>query len=379
MIRRMMHPSVLGQGVSLVASVLLIALFSRSLLTADYAVYVMATALWAIGNAVIGTAIGTRVAREAANGVRNIDVFRSEIGFTLITSTAIGGYVYFATQDLSQSFLSGLTMLSFVISEVRIAFEIGRKDFRKYLVLLSIKALIPIAIFYICGSIIGFGLDLALVATSMGNLVLASIWPRVWGRMVNHSSESFGRSVGILNLGLWIVASADRILMERFADAFALAIYALTYGLLDKGFRALSNSMVTRFLGDALKSGHPQLPKSFYVGTAGLAIFAVPCAVIGAELVSGGRYVPGWGLSAVISAALLFMVWSTPGYLMILRQASFQTSIVAICAIAIINIISNLVTIGKFGSIAAAINSLISYILWFIWIVKKSRVEIIKS
>jgi O-antigen/teichoic acid export membrane protein len=219
----------------------------------------------------------------------------------------------------------------------------------------------------------GLDLYLAIMATTFGNLLPALFWIRGYGLPVWQNPGLNGYAVGTVNLGLWVIASADRVILERLAIPVVVATYALTYGLLDKGFRSLANIMVTRFLGDAFSTGNLRIPRKFYGVTSAGAVVSVPLAVILSDLVSAGAYVLDWRITTILTMALLFMVWSTPGYLLLLRRGRFRTSVCVVLLLATINIVMNLLLAQQLGALGAAGSSLVSYLTWFIWTKLASR------
>ena len=64
-------------------------------------------------------------------------------------------------------------------------------------------------------------------------------------------------AVGVTNLALWLLASADRVILANYVLT-ALATYAALYGLLDRVFRSLANAEVQRCLPQLLPTRPPR-------------------------------------------------------------------------------------------------------------------------
>lgn len=358
----------LAQLVSTVSAVLVVVILSRLLSNEDYADYAVVTAIWSIGNAVAGSGIGTRLARMSAAGCKQITFKISELVLMLSVSTIAGLYVAWLRTSYVEGLLAALCMLTFPLAEASISFEVGAERFQRYLFLLSLRVVVPIVILALAALTGPIQLIHAFISVAIGNICCLMPWFRRWSaeRYVGPSYAS--HFVGAINLGLWIIASADRIVLGNQVPPSQLAVYALTYGLLDRFYRALSNAFITRSLGPSY-NGRRVVPHwKYYV--ASLLIFAtcIPATKWGTELVSDGRYSPDFLLVALISGAGLLMFWSAPHYVSLLATGRYKASLLVVSFIACANVCGNLALGEAFGVIAAASISLSSYFAWFLWL-----------
>lgn len=362
-----------AQMISAFSAVVVVAILSRLLSSEDYAHYAVVTAIWAIGNAVVGTGIGTRVARMAGEGSTKILFRLSELVLALAVSVVCGGYVVWLTDSYFSGALAAGCMLTFVLAEASISFEIGARRFRRYLLLLVLRVVTPLLVLSFAAAMGSISLTLAFLSVMVGNVASLVPWLRRWstGRYIGPSYSS--HMVGALNLGLWVIASADRVLLESLVQPTALAVYAVTYGLLDKFSRSLSNAYIARSLGASFKAGNVIPHRKYFLATLLVVAMIAPAAKWAAEFVSGNRYSPDLLLVGLIAGAGLFMLWSAPFYVGLLASAQYWSSLCAVAVIAGFNIFANLAFDGLYGIHAAAVISLSSYLLWFAWLVVRAK------
>lgn len=368
-----LHQAILAQLVSASSAVIVIAILSRYLTSQDYAHYAVVTAIWAIGNAVVGTGIGTRIARVAAEGGREISLKSSEILVAGLVSAGCGAYVVFLRASITDGALAAVCMMTFILAEATISFEIGARRFGRYLFLLAVRVVSPVFVL-LAGMLLDFrSVTLAFVGILIGNLF--SIIPSLtlWS-FKTYSGPSYSSFlVGYLNLGLWVVASADRIILELLVRPSELALYALTYGLMDKLFRALSNAYIARSLGTSFSKSHSIPPLKYFAISFILYLAIVPCGVWAVRLISGGRYSPDFLLTGLIAGAGLVMLWSAPFYVALLASAQYRGSLLVIGSIALFNMVANFYLDALYGIKVAALVSVVSYIMWLVWLVMRAN------
>jgi O-antigen/teichoic acid export membrane protein len=371
--RALTHQSMVGQLVSALSAVVVVAILSRFLPEEDYAHYAVVTAIWAIGNAVVGTGVGTRIARIAAEGSTKICFRPSELYVAGFVSVVSGIYVAWLRASCLDGAIAAACMMTFVLAEASISFEIGAARFKRYLFLLILRVVTPFFVLLGCVLIGSLSVTLAFLSVLAGNTLSLLPWFRRWSIRPYIGPSYSSHLVGALNLGLWVVASADRVVLEMYVEPTALAVYAITYGLLDKFFRSLSNAFIARSLGASF-SGRNIIPsKKFFGSSLLLFVVMVPVGKWAVEFVSGSRYSPDLALVAVIAAAGMAMLWSAPYYVGLLASAEYRGSLWVIGIIAGFNIFANVVFDRLYGVSAAAMISLCSYLLWLVWLVFRSR------
>lgn len=362
-----------AQLISALSAIVVVAILSQLLSSEDYAHYAVVTAIWAIGNAVVGTSTGTRVARLAAEGSGKIHFMLSELVVAAVVSVICAAYVAWLTDSYFDGAIAAGCMLTFVLAEASISFEIGAGRFRRYLLLLVIRVVTPLLVLA-CAAVTGtLSLTLAFLSVLAGNVSSLLPWYRRWSPRRYTGLSYSSHMVGALNLGLWVMASADRVLLEMLVEPSALAVYALTYGLLDKFSRSLSNAYIARSLGASFSAGNVIPHRKYFVAILLVVTMIIPATKWAAELVSGNRYSPDLLLVGLIAGAGLFMLWSAPFYVGLLASARYMGSLCAVAAIAGFNIVANLMFDGSHGIHAAAMISLISYLLWFVWLVVRNK------
>lgn len=370
--RIVMHQSMVAQMISALSAIIVVAILSRLLPAEDYAHYAVITAIWAIGNAVVGTGTGTRIARIAAEGSMRILFRGSELLVAGIASIICGGYVLWLRGSYLDGAIAAACMMTFVLAEASISFEIGAGRFKRYLFILALRVIMPLLVLSI-GAIVGtMSITLAFFSVLIGNVSSLLPWFRRWALGLCPGPSHSSHMVGALNLGLWVIASADRIVLETLIQPTALALYALTYGLLDKFFRSMSNAYIARSLGASFIGRNVIPRRKYFLGTLLIYIMVVPVAKWAAEFVSGGRYSPDLSLTALIAGAGLAMLWSAPFYVHLLASAQYKGSLWAVGIIAVFNIVANMIFDGTYGIHAAAMISLISYVLWLAWLIKRA-------
>ncbi|MFF2344752.1 hypothetical protein [Pseudarthrobacter sp. NPDC058119] len=334
------------------------------------------TAVWAIGNAVVGTGTGTRVAKSAAEGIARVHFQKSEIVVSLVAAIGTSAYIGNLRESLVEGVIAGVCMISFIAAEASTSFEIGLGRFNRYLCLLALRALLPpalLAVLFVSSTASFIGAMLCVLA---GNLASLLLWPNRFSGRLDRSKDSTGHSVGAINMGLWVIASADRLVLEPLVSPLNLASYALAYGLADRVYRSLSNAYIARTLGKAFAGTAGPTRLRFYGLTFVLTILIVPAVQVGSNLLSGGRYDVSPLMTVAITLSGLFMVWAAPAYVKIMTSNDFTYTLVAVFVLATVNVIGNIAFSGAYGTISAAIISLLTYVAWFAWLTFYSRRDI---
>ena len=370
--RALFHQSLLAQGLTAVTALVTVSLLAQGMPTTDYAHYAVVTALWAIGNAVVGTGTGTRIAKMSADGHRRIRFQQSELWVAVAAAAGVGLYVGAVREYNIDALIAGLCMLSFVFAESSTSFELGAGRFNRYLIILATRALTPLLFLGTLFVLDSVTFTTAICSTFAANLISLSLWPGRWSAALERAKGISSHSVGAMNMALWIIASADRLILEGIVQPLELATYAMAYGLVDRVFRSLSNAYIARnlrrsFQGTSSKSG------ALYIGGMALiAVLLVPGVHWGTNILSGGRYVAGYDVAIGVVAAGLFMVWSAPRYVALMASGSYRSSMGMLGLLAGLNIGGNFIVGPYFGIVGAAFVSAATYLLWLIWLLGRS-------
>lgn len=365
--QQVVHPAVLSQAMSLLLSLALIAALTRLLPASGYAAYSAFAAVWAIGNAIVGTGLGTSVARDVARGSKHISLKIGDLIAIFTTSLAVYCYSILAGHSILNSILGGLNMAGFIALEVVLSALLGQKRLWLYFACLVVRLGIPVALVLTASMAVDVDLATALLAVFIGNCFVFLLRVRNVRIVGTRVSSSYGVQVGIINFSLWFIAGFDKIFFEQAIEPVAAAGYALVYGLLDKGFRSLSNIVITGKLGDALGGKGARLGFKFYVATFVMAVCSVPLALLFADVISAGRYSLDAGAVCVIALGLLCMTWATPSYLELLSMDRLTLTSILSLSIAAINGVVVAGLAHDIGYFAGALGSAVCYLLWFIW------------
>lgn len=239
----------------------------------------------------------------------------------------------------------------------------------------------PIVVFIVWSLITPGTIEVALVAILAGNAATVLFCIRSLALRTIWSRQGFGTSVGIINACLWVVAGFDKIAFEVSVPALMAASYALHYGLLDKGFRSVSQALTTSSLGDAFRGTSGIVSAKFYMVTALLWFLSLPCAYFAGQIISGSRYSLDFLSIGLISLGLLFMVWATPHYLKILGSGSLRGTLLFSLVMVAICVAMTVLLIPVIGHLAGALATAVAYGMWFMWCVHGSsrRCELAKQ
>ena len=167
-------------------------------------------------------------------------------------------------------------------------------------------------------------------------------------------------SIGGANLALWILASADRIILAPLLPLATVGLYGVTYGVLDRGFRALTNAFVGQWLPTAFRErGTVHNVKFFYLLVACCSLGAVVVGPTLIGLLSDGKYHPSFFLVTSLVVGMSAYALASPLYVRTIGLgAGRQVAAVAgMCAA--LNIIINLlfVPVGGLNVAAVALRS----------------------
>lgn len=371
--RAALHQTVTSQVVTAAAALMQLTLLSRLLTTSDYADYIVATAVWAMGNAAAGIGIGLRISHDAATGVERVSFTRAECFRTLGVSLLGGVAFWLLSGDLAKGALVSTVLLSYVLAEIAISIFVGKKDFSLYLRVAIIRAVTPVGVIAVYAVFAQPTFLVAAGALLLGNVLAASsAYPWVDLRLAQTSALATS-ATGLISLALWVLASADKVVLDHFVTADSLAGYALAYSILDRVFRALQTMYTSKHVADAFSS-KLRLPSAMLtLALLSGAIALGPITVWACRWISGGRYEPSIEGAVILALGLALMAYSSPYYLSMLATKSYSLPLLAIVTISLGNIVVNILLLPHYGTIVAAINTLVCYFAWTVFLLWQTR------
>ncbi|MFD6897742.1 lipopolysaccharide biosynthesis protein [Rhodococcus sp. NPDC060086] len=358
------HETVLSQAISGVFAIVQLGILTRLLDVSDYAIYVVAAAIWAIANAAVGVGIGIRISNDAANGSTSIAFTVSERYRTLLAVLICGVSFAILSGTPVECILVGVTLLSYVACESAIAFVVGSRQFRKFLYVFTVRSGAPVIVMVLWAFLGDLSFTGAVIALMIGQFSAAMmLWRHFSVQKPSVASLSSGLT-GSISLGMWVLASADKIILEQLVNPEELASYAMAYGLLDRVFRAIQNIYTSRNMADAFSGKLGKSSHWLSLGILALALVMSPVAVVACGIISGGRYQPDLLLALVISLGLAIMTLSAPPYLKMMSTKKYAGPIIVIYGIASGNILGNILLAPKFGVLGAGLLTLAAYLTW---------------
>ncbi|HET9163821.1 MAG TPA: hypothetical protein VFN89_10320 [Solirubrobacterales bacterium] len=349
--------------------------------SASYGTYAAIFATYAFGNALVATTIGTRVIEAVSTGEadRAELVLRRDLLPVVLCVVAAGATAAGIGSNGSAAAWAAAGMAGFIFAEVGYSYVLGQRRYWLFFGLACARTVLW------AGSTLALMLLLpederlsgALAASLLGTLVPV-IYVAARGGISITTAGGQGEGgavsgVGIANLALWLLASADRLILAHFA-LVALATYAALYGLLDRVFRGIANADVQLRLPEAF-AARGQASGSEGSGSRGRALWLLllgaACAAVAPTIVaaaSGGRYHPPWAMSVALSAGMVAMLAAVPGFVKLISAGrASEAAKVAVLAAAV-NIGGNLALAPRFGTGAAAALTLLGYLIWLIGI-----------
>ncbi|MEU2002871.1 lipopolysaccharide biosynthesis protein [Rhodococcus sp. NPDC019627] len=334
----------------------------------DYAQYIVATAIWAIANAALGVGVGLRISHDAANGAGTFAFTNRELVRLTIGMLICGVLFLDVSGDPIRSVCVAATLLSFVACEAAISHEVGGRRFGSFFIIFSLRSILPVVLIGLFACFHEPTFDAAVVSILVGNMAgMCVVATKFRWKQAVGSSVSSG-PVSAISLGVWLLASADKIILERTSDLVLLGSYALVYGLLDRVFRALQNAYTAKHVGEAFSGSAKKSSIGLGAASLGLALVLAPVSVFLCRIISGGRYEPSIIMSTIVSLSLAIMFISAPYYLSMLALKSYSVPTVVIYAIAAVNVVGNVILTPNFGTMASAILTFASYIAWLVFL-----------
>ncbi|WP_155289393.1 lipopolysaccharide biosynthesis protein [Rhodococcoides fascians] len=368
--------TLLAQGVTVSLALLQIVFLARFLSTDDFAKYGVLTAIWAIGNAVIGTSIGARVVRTTVSNSTKISLTAREIVLILSASSIGFFYALVVWQNWLLGVVSAITTASFVIAEARSSLELGRRHFNAYFLIISLKATMPVVVIAVAATLASnLTLTTAMMAILTANLAASAIRPRsAWHLRLLKDEGAPLEWIGLLNLALWIISGVGRIAMDGTVTAVDLAVFTLSYSLTDRAFRALQNAYIAKNISFAFSGKIMAVKPAHWLVTFALFGSCTAALPLASKIISGGRYETPWHLALWISSAGALMYASAPFYLRIVALGRLKLAAVVSLAIASSSVVSNFILITHLGVNGASAILAISYGLWLVISIMISRI-----
>lgn len=373
-----MQPTLVAQIVAVTCALGQIALITRYLPTNEYAKYGALTAVWAIGNAVLGTSIGTRVARSAAVDGQRIMFTARDIVLILLSSGASFAYCITSWGSAVLGLLSTLTLVTFVLAEARLSLELGRSNYWSYLALLTIKVLLPLLLLFAFEiAFTGLDLTVTMVCIIAGNMICCLVNPRKSWKLTSFLRQQNAIEwVGLMNVALWIISSNGRLVLNERVTAYELALFTLAYALVDRAFRSVQTAYVSKKLSRALSGEFRQQPVPWVALVATLAVLSAGLLPLGSSLLSSNKYATGFGLASLLSLAGAIMLLSSPLYLHVIGSRYLKPAAITALLISAASVLANIALVPSGGSSAVAAVLSVSYAVWLLTLfvlVRKER------
>jgi O-antigen/teichoic acid export membrane protein len=351
-----------------------VAVLSRILTTSDYGTYAAIVAVVALANALIGTAIGTSalaasVAGKGLGPVRVSPIAAVAASLIVVIATApTAAYLGAAPLAIVCVCLLGLILVS---AEIAQGVMLGRRRFGQYLAATSLRAVITVvALLPLLWLPYRFRLSAAFgvaALASLGFSLFASRSLRIGiGRSLGVQSTL--TAVGVANLGLWVLATGDRIVLAGRAGPSTVAVYAVLYGITDRVVRSLANGHIAIWFpwafttpADSRRARGLRHIKSYL---AALSVSVIALALSSSLLVralTGGRFSATIMLGAVLALGVGLLGLAAPAYVLLVSSGRGRIVALAACAAAAINIGGNWVVDPRWGATGAAFMTVVGY------------------
>ena len=374
-------PVIWAQVGNVVAALVTYSLVARGLPRADFARYAALSALFAVGNAGVGFALGVEVMAGAARDAGRVAIRARALlegALLLALLTIVGGSIVGVTVEAVA--VSVVCQWSWCSAELAAGHALGRHRFGKYasltfgrLIIWVLGTLIAISVFRPADRLGGVLVALALSGIVPLVYLARSVSIRFGGETEQVVSR---RHLSVYQIAMWITGSADRVIFAHVAPISG-ASYAAIYGVLDRGFRTLATTellqRLPRVFSTSPRTGRaaPRL-----VTVPGVIVMVVAASVAApwiVRLLTGGRYSPGYLLSGILAASLGLMLAATPRVAELVGRDRSHVLARGATAVAAVNVSANCALIPTVGAVGAAIANLLSYGLWFAIVLYQSR------
>jgi hypothetical protein len=358
-------PVLIAQLVTVLVAVGQLKLFSTYVSTDALGIYTVIAAVWAVGNAVIGIAIGTRVLRDAATSRSASRPVMTLSDLAQILLGAVAAATMSTLLGFSPTVATwaaiGLSVLT--IAEMQSSFCLGRGRNKAFAARVIARSVIPVVVFGVLAQLHEVGAEDVLGALTLGALA-AALGPASIRRSA-FGTQGAMHSIGGANLALWILASADRIILAPLLPLATVGLYGVTYGVLDRGFRALTNAFVAQWLPTAFRErGTVHNVKFFYLLVACCSLGGVVVGPALIDLLSGGKFHPSFFLVTSLVVGMSAYALASPLYVRTigLGAARQVAGVASVCAA--LNLAINVLFVPVGGLNVAAVATAVAYLLW---------------
>lgn len=356
------QPIILAQAWLVLTQLALLATLSRLLPRVEYGEYVAAITVTALINGVLGVSLATRIAASAASDTVRL---RLRDLSQVLLSGLIGGLAATVLRlPTGVCVMTGLATAGTVCAEIALGGFLLRRQISlvaKYLALrATLGGLTPATLVFLSP-----GLRSAPVALSGGisSGLVAIIVLLLPGRLPvslrGGTSLAGIRGVGGIQVAQWTIASADKVVMAHLGLFSTLAQYSLIYGLHDRAYRTLAQTISTEGLARGGHVGRRRRSIDIFI-LASIPV-AGTLAPLAAWILSGGRYSPSIGLSLVIACALGLMTLGTRHYVGSVLGGGIRGLNATSVVVALMYVLACVVGIRAYGALGAALATLGAY------------------
>lgn len=361
-----------GQLANIGGVVLVFLILARQLPEVGFGRYAGVMAGVAIANSIVGVAIGTRaVADLAAQRAAVVTLSRANIATLGCVGLALAALSLLIGCSASESAVAVLGFISATATEFANSLALGHRRLHAYATLAISRSLVWAAASGLAVTtlsaphrLIG-GLVAYAISGSPGFVYLAACR----GTRLDRAARSplSGAHLGLTQLGLWITASADRVILAHI-NPVAAASYAAIYSPMDRVYRTVASSEAALEIPSRVKGTASNRLRPYAIRGLLLFCMAIAAGSVGPRVVNvatGGRYLPSHLLVSLLAAGMTLMVAAVPLYAEVVAHGRREVLVVASLAAAVLNLALNFTLIPRYGTTAAAISTLAAYALWF--------------
>ena len=364
-VQRIVRPAVIAQFSLAAASLASVAILSRLLSKTDYGIYAALIAALAFTNAFVGTALGTDVLAESVSS-KGIAVHLRIPDVLKAGSLVVLGAVPIAACLAGWSVVPVAVCcgLALVFAEVTQGVMLGRGEQRRYLgaaVTRSAVSVLLLPVLIVLPS--SARLAVAMAVLGVGALSFAAFALRRvrFGGGNGAPPLRALSAIGVANLGLWLLATGDRVVLGVRSGAASVAVYAVAYGLIDRVIRSFVNGNVAEWLPEAFgfQEAQRRVRNLSRVGTFGVALtLCVTLLAVavrpGIELLTGGRFSPSVEMGVLLAIGIGLLGVASPLYVMLVSAGRARIAAWAAMIAAGVNLGGNWLFDPRWGAMAAA-------------------------
>jgi len=188
------------------------------------------------------------------------------------------------------------------------------------------------------------------------------------GRSPAYARSSALSAIGVANLGLWLLATGDRVVLGIRSGGAAVAVYAATYGLIDRVIRSFVNGHAAEWLPQAFALQRPERRLKNLIRLRSFAALLLVCVVALAfasgpaiSLLTGGRFAPSVSMGALLAGGIGLLGIASPLYIMLVSAARARVAAWAASIAAGVNLCGNWMLDPRWGASAAAALTVVGY------------------